>query len=166
MNPKQSSLMLVLMLLAGFVGGAVSSWVFNSLTREKIITKRVQIVDDKGNVRISLGGTVEGWSDDDIGRQSGFIHGEGIYLFRADGTLFSRLSAESEALEFHERENILRYLRITPESMTIWDGKIGPRLYLGNFSNKFTEWSKQFELKDPFSILILNEEREVLWKTP
>ena len=54
MNPKQYSLILVLVLVAGFGSGAVATWVF---TPRVITAEEIRLVDSAGRIRATLATT-------------------------------------------------------------------------------------------------------------
>ncbi|MFC1693185.1 hypothetical protein ACFL1R_06745 [Candidatus Latescibacterota bacterium] len=162
MNTKNNFLMIVLMLLAGLIGGIASSWIFNTLKYERLTTKHLQIVDNNGNVRIKLYASPIKASPikDDYQGSEGYAN---IELFNKNGSLFSLWCSGTQSLTFCDPVNANQQLSLGPKLLEISDGKTGSRLSLGYISRQKTR--EKYEL-EPYSFVVFNEDQEVVWKAP
>jgi len=156
MNNKQNQLMIIIILIAGFFGGFVSSWIFNTIKYEKLTTKHLQIVDDDGNIRIKLYASPNG--NNDLGSTKG-AHME---FYNNNGSLFSLLSTQTQSLSFHDKDNVNKSFSLGPKLISLSDGDAS-RITLGYVSNQNTREKYKLE---PYTMVFFDENHNVVWSAP
>ena len=171
-------------LMAGFLGGAVSSAFFSAQnvqaqrTNTILSTRGIQIVDEYGNTRIRLGvfsSDIPGvYFYDNRGRTCARFTSKEVIFFDKSGSDCIVLGLDSweekPSLYFKNRDQQtqlaleLDTIGHGQPSLFLYDENKNMRLGLGN--NSFKDTTSGSYIEQPFSAVMYDTNGKVIWKAP